>query len=243
MLSNQEIAQKLSDLPRWVEVRDLLLSDSCEILALEEAPELSLVLRDLDTPSVFVIGKPSVTAIQSAIQPATPGANVVAPQENGVWLAKFLPEWNRTRIIVHVLSEQPGLPQLPDDKVRFLDPQILPTLPIPPDLLEELQSGAEHSPIAATFVENQPVSFCYAGSITESLWDVSIDTLPQHYRRGYAALCAAYMIRHMQAQGKQPVWQAVVENPASWRLAQKLAFVPVDELAFFEPRQQASSLS
>lgn len=235
MLSNQEIAQKLSDLPRWVEARDLLLSDSCEILALEEAPELSFVLRDLDTPSVFVIGKPSVTAIQSAIQPATPGANVVALQENGVWLAQFLPEWKPTRIIVHVLSDHPRLPDVPLGKVRFLDPNILSTLPIASDLLQELQSGAEHSPIAATFVQNQPVSFCYAASVTESLWDVSIDTLPQYYRQGYAALCAAYMIRHMQAQGKQPVWQAVVENPASWRLAQKLGFVPVDELAFFEP--------
>lgn len=129
MLSKKEIAQKLSDLPRWVEVRDLLLSNSGEVLA------------------------------------------------------------------------------------------------------------------APTFVENKPVSFCYSGSSTESLWDVSIDTVPQHFRRGYASLCAAFMIRHMQAQGKQPVWQAVEENPASWRLAQKLGFVPVDELALFEPREQSISLS
>jgi hypothetical protein len=41
------------------------------------------------------------------------------------------------------------------------------------------------------------------------------------------------MIRHMSARGKGPVWQAVEENPASWRLAQKRGFVPVDELAVF----------
>ena len=46
--------------------------------------------------------------------------------------------------------------------------------------------GAEYSLIAVTFVENQPVSFCYAGAVTESLWDVSIDTLPEHRRHGYA---------------------------------------------------------
>ncbi|HEX8684465.1 MAG TPA: GNAT family N-acetyltransferase, partial [Ardenticatenaceae bacterium] len=142
--------------------------------------------------------------------------------------------WSQTRIIVYHLPDLSRLPEVPAGVVDFLDPETLPRLQLPADLREELESGAEHSVIAATFVEQQPVSFCYAGAVTETLWDVSIDTLPEHQRRGYAALCAAHMIRHMQAQGKQPVWQAVEENPASWRLAQKLGFVAVDELALFE---------
>ncbi|HZY45561.1 MAG TPA: GNAT family N-acetyltransferase, partial [Anaerolineae bacterium] len=121
-------------------------------------------------------------------------------------------------------------------------PNTLDQLSIAPELLGELKCGAEYSLIAATFVDKQPVSFCYVASETESLWDISIDTLSGSRRKGYAALCVAHMIRHMQAQGKQPVWQAVEENPASWRLAQKLGFVPVDELALFEPHEQASSL-
>jgi predicted GNAT family acetyltransferase len=47
------------------------------------------------------------------------------------------------------------------------------------------------------------------------------------------------MIRYMLAQGKQPVWQSEEDNPASWRLAQKLGFVPVDELALFVPPEEA----
>jgi hypothetical protein len=43
------------------------------------------------------------------------------------------------------------------------------------------------------------------------------------------------MIRHMARQGKQPVWAALEENPASWRLAWKLGFAVVDELALFRP--------
>jgi hypothetical protein len=39
----------------------------------------------------------------------------------------------------------------------------------------------------------------------------------------------------MDASGKQAVWGAVEENPASWLLAQKLGFVAVDEIALFEP--------
>jgi RimJ/RimL family protein N-acetyltransferase len=136
----------------------------------------------------------------------------------------------------------PSRPAAPAGAVGFLDPATLSQLPIDAELKQELESGAEQSLIAATFVDQQPVSFCYAGAITESLWDIAIDTLPEHRRKGYAALCVAHMIRHMRAQGKHPVWQAVEENPASWRLAQKLGFVSVDELALFERREQASSL-
>jgi RimJ/RimL family protein N-acetyltransferase len=42
------------------------------------------------------------------------------------------------------------------------------------------------------------------------------------------------MVRHMEGQGKRPVWGASEDNPASWRLARKLGFAPVDELALFE---------
>ena len=102
------------------------------------------------------------------------------------------------------------------------------------------KNGAEQSLIAAAFVNRQPVSFCYAGAMTESLWDVSIDTLPGYRRRGYAALCVTYLIYHMLAKGRHPVWQALEDNPASWRLARKLGFVPVDELALFEPHLSSS---
>jgi hypothetical protein len=233
MRSSHSIAQSLPDVPRWVEVRALLL-EGCEVAGLQEEPELSFVLREADTETVFVIGRPSGTAIEAGIQENGGGGSVIARQEQAAWLAELLPGWPRTRIIVHHLPNLSRLPEAPAGMVDFLDPETLPRLQLPPDLREELESGAEHSVIAATFVEQQPVSFCYAGAVTETLWDVSIDTLPEHQRQGYAALCAAHMIRHMQAQGKSPVWQAVEENPASWYLAQKLGFVAVDELALFE---------
>ena len=103
---------------------------------------------------------------------------------------------------------------------------------------EELEEGPRLGLIAATFVDRQPVSFCYAGAITETWWDIAVDTLPAHRRRGYAALCVAFMIRHMRAGGKHPVWQAVEDNPASWMLARKLGFDAIDELALFEPREE-----
>jgi GNAT superfamily N-acetyltransferase len=211
----------------------LLLGDRGEISGLQEAPEFSFVLRDPKTACVFVIGTPPTQAVQAALAHSR---EVIAPLEHSDWLAEILPEWSRTRIIVHSL---PGLQSLPINstgEVRFLEPHTLPHLSIPEELRQELRIGAESSLIAAVFVKDRPVSFCYAGSRTEALWDVSIDTLAEYQRKGYAGMCATYMIRYMRTQGKQPVWQAVEENPASWRLAQKLGFVPVDELDLFERR-------
>lgn len=246
MLAN--LAQKIPDLPRWVEARALLLTEACEIYGLQETPELALVVREPEHGTVFVIGTPAVAALQAAIQHHPAGGEVIAPFSQTAWLAAALPGWAHTRIIVHQLAEpnwfaEPNrfadpqhLPVTAAGQVGFLDPATLPQLALPEALRAELLSGAEYSLIAATFVAAQPVAFCYAGAETETLWDVAIDTLPEHRRKGYAALCAVHLIRHMAAKGKRPVWQAVEENPASWQLAQKLGFVPMDELVMFEQR-------
>jgi RimJ/RimL family protein N-acetyltransferase len=234
MLSNHALAQRLPDIPRWIEVRDLLLSDDCEVSGLQETPDLSFSLRETGTHSIFIIGTPTASAIQAAIQSIGSGAEIIAPPENANWLAQLLPGWKRTRIILHTLSDHRSLPNASEGEVVFLDPATIEQLPIFEELLNELKSGAEHSLIAARIIANQPVSFCYVSSETEILWDVAIDTLPEHQRKGYAAQCAAFMIRHMQTQGKQPVWQSLEENPASWKLAQKIGFKAIDELALFE---------
>jgi predicted GNAT family acetyltransferase len=104
---------------------------------------------------------------------------------------------------------------------------------LPPELRPELEDTIKISPIAAAFVDGHPVSFCYAGSQTESLWDVAIDTLEEHRNQGHAARCAAYMIEHMRQRGKQPVWGVEETNAPSLTLAAKLGFVAVDELVVF----------
>ncbi len=239
MISAPSLAQRLPDLPRWVEARALLLGDPCEIFGLQEIPALAFVLRDPESNFVFVIGTPAVAALETALQQNGGSCEVVAPMEQAAWLAAALPGWQRSRIIVHRLAEPQCLPEVPVGAVRFLDPSMLAALPMEAALREELQSGAAYSPIAATVVGEQPVAFCYAGSTTETLWDVSIDTLPAHRRQGHAALCASYMVQHMRGLGKEPVWQSLEENPASWKLAHKLGFAPVDELVLFAPRNAA----
>jgi RimJ/RimL family protein N-acetyltransferase len=234
--SNQAIAQMIPDQPRWVEARALLLHHPCKIFGFQTEPGLSLIVREPDKKTAFVIGAPSMAALQTAIHDA-PCDEIIAAPEMTSTLLSMLPGWVHQRILVHHLVNPERLPET-DHQVRFLDPSLLGHLVLDDELREELEEGAKQSLIAATFVNDQPVSFCYAGAVTERWWDVSIDTLPDHHRKGFAALCAAFMIRHMQASDKHPVWQALEDNPASWLLAQKLGFAPIDEIAFLAPREQ-----
>jgi RimJ/RimL family protein N-acetyltransferase len=232
--STRSIARRLPDIPRWVEARSLLLSGDCDVFGLEDGASLSLAVRDPSTGSVIIVGRPDAAAVRAAVRGIMHDGTLVAAEDETPWLADTLVGWTRTRAILHSLPDFSHLPPV-DDVVRFLDPRTIDHLDIPAQLARELRIGAEGSEIAATFIDDKPVAFCYAGSTTESLWDVAIDTLPQHRRRGHAAACAARMIRHMQGRGRAPVWGAVEENPASWHLALKLGFAPVDSLVLFEP--------
>ncbi len=88
-------------------------------------------------------------------------------------------------------------------------------------------------PMVAAFVDNRVASICYACRESESLWDISIDTLEPYRRRGLAAACVRFLIRKMRQEGKEPVWGAVDSNIASLGLATKLGFRPVARIAVF----------
>jgi RimJ/RimL family protein N-acetyltransferase len=232
--STQSIARRLPDIPRWVEARSLLLAGDCEVFGLEDNAGLSLAVRDPSTGSVIVVGRPDPEAVRAAVRGIMHDGTLLAAEDEAAWLAETLSGWAQSRAILYTLPDASRLPAV-SEAVRFLDPRAIGQLALPEQLARELRIGAENSEIAATFVDGEPVAFCYAGSTTESLWDVSIDTLPDHRRRGHAASCAAHMIRHMNTRAKEPVWGAVEQNPASWRLALKLGFALVDAIVLFEP--------
>ncbi len=128
------------------------------------------------------------------------------------------------------LPDDDRLPATDHLAVSFLDPASIDQLEIEETLREELADGAQGSPVAAVVVRGRPVSFCYAGAITERWWDVAVDTIESERGRGYAGLAVAHLIHHSRAQGRAPVWQALEDNPASWRLALKLGFTQIDDL-------------
>lgn len=232
MSSHSEIVRALADTHRWIEARALLLDGSGDVFGYRETPAVSAIVRDAEAETLFVIGTPDVSVVESVLR-QSPCVREVVAKEHASNLVDALPGWSRMAIFMYRLRNAERLPRVPPGAVAFLDPSVLGGLSIDAELKQELEDGAEGSPIAAAYVAGEPVAFCYAGAITESLWDVAVDTVEEHRRKGYAGLCVAHMVRHMQAQGKEPVWQAAEDNPASWRLAEKLGFEPVDELVWF----------
>jgi GNAT superfamily N-acetyltransferase len=192
----------------------------------------AFVVLHATTGQTAVVGHPSHDTIQAAAQQAP---EIIALPENADWTTAALPDWIGEPATIHVLGQSPRFPEVPPGSVRRLArDELSAVLGLPADLREELLVEAQAgTSITAAFADERPVAFCYAGSVTERWWDLSIDTVEPYRRRGYAARCAAYCIAEMARAGKQPVWGALVSNHASASLAAKLGFEPVDTIFVF----------
>jgi GNAT superfamily N-acetyltransferase len=240
----ERLAGYLPDVPRWLEVRSMLLSGRCEVLGLEERePQPSFVARELEEGEdqmVYVVGRPSSVAIREAARRNRDAGMAMAVPEDASYIEGVLPGWTATRATLHLLGDAPHLPDLAEGEVEPLGASDLHASwveDIPEDLrsfLEDSVVGAEAS-AAAALEGGRPVSFCVAWDQTEGLWDVSIDTLEGHRRRGHAARCVSWLVDEVRRRGMEPVWAAEETNVPSMRLAARLGFVPVDELVLFRP--------
>lgn len=237
------LAEQLPDIPRYVEARWLLRVESSEVFGADnkddkdDSRSLHFVIGNSEVGTISVIGRPPVEVIQQAVAADIGDSDVLAFAENLELVTKALPDWRAEKAVLHRLGENPPLPIVPDALVRFLESgEVEAFVDFPEELHEELLTAAKRVRIAATIVDEKPVAFCYAGAVTEGLWDISIDTLEAYRQRGYAALCVAFLIEHFNRQRRRPVWGALESNTASMRLAAKLGFVPVDELFVFERR-------
>jgi len=235
-LNPRDIANALPDSPRWVEIRSMLLSNRANVfgLDLDAAPTPSFAVVKHD---VGVVGAPNPKAILEAVQHSGEAAIVLAVPENLALVEAALPHWISERAALHTLASLNRLPEVPPGIVRLLEPGETTSLKnVPEDLYAELADAVvDGAAIAAAFADGQPVSFCYAGSETEGLWDISIDTLEPYWRQGHAARCVAFQIARYRERGKAPVWGSLRSNLASARLAAKLGFVEVDEICVLTP--------
>ena len=230
------LARALPDVARFVETRSMLLSGRGEVYWLEDSSSLSFVARNLETGLISIIGKPPGDVIAKVVESGGKEGAVLAFEDNLELAQAALPGKRFERAILHHLERPDYLPKVPERMVRFLTRVEVETLvEVPTELRDELLVESRHTRIAATVIDDKPVSFCYAGAVTESFWDVSIDTLEPYRKRGYAALAFAFLVVWFTRQGKAPVWGAVESNQASRNLAARLGFNPVDELFVYEP--------
>src|SRR5687768_1709761 len=102
MRSKAWLARQLPDIPHWVEARDLLLRGPCESFGLREPPSLSAVVRDPDG-SIFLIGKPALSAVRAAARVEMIGGFIVALPQHARWLSEAFPDWKYSRAVLHVL--------------------------------------------------------------------------------------------------------------------------------------------
>ena len=231
------LAKALPDISRYVETRAMLLMNRADMFGLEQSGSLNFVVRNVETDLLSVIGKPPIEALYQAVEAARNRDTLLAFQDNVEYVREAMPERNFERAILHVLPEAAVLPDAPPEMVRFLSSEEIEALAgVPADLKKEILIEAKHTPIAATVIDERPVSFCYAGAVTERLWDVSIDTLEGYRKQGYAGMCVAFLVEYFARHGKRPVWGAMQSNRASLKLAEKLGFVPDDELLVSERR-------
>ena len=212
----------------------MLLSGEAEVTGLS-ADRRRFVARSLRWPLASVVGRPEPVFIAGVAERARPETMILCAEEDADHVAGALPGWERTGAGISAWPGGHALPEAPPpEAARLLEPREIDRLSVPEALRLEITTARDYSPVAASLESGTPVAFCYATSITESLWDVSIDTLEEHRRRGHASRAFALMAATMGRQGKWPAWGAADDNESSRRLAAKLGFLPAERLALFE---------
>jgi GNAT superfamily N-acetyltransferase len=213
------------DLPRWIEARAILASGQCTVF--ESAS--GWVIRN-DAPGgglVALFRRPDPAVIELALGDQ-PQRELLCASEDEPHLAEHFPSWPRERAVLHELTD-PGRLAPPDARVRPLAATDS-LAHLPEELRDELDRTRSERAIASLFVDGLAVSFAYAYWRTERLFDISIDTAPDHLRRGFARIAVSELIRRERADGREPVWGAMEDNVASLQLARSIGFTQADTL-------------
>ncbi len=213
------------DLPRWVETRDLLLWDGSIVV---ESPARNGFVVWSESDSIgSVVGVPDALALSRAAEQVS---ELLAFPENVEKVQALIHDFRKEPATVFSAPAQ--LPPTPTHACRRISQaEISSQKHLPPGLQDELSEVAEDGVIViAAFSGSLPVAFAYVASETETLWDVSIDTVEGYRRKGFASAAVAHLMHHMNEKGKAAVWGALESNEASANLARRLGFVETDEL-------------
>ncbi|HET8739551.1 MAG TPA: GNAT family N-acetyltransferase [Acidimicrobiia bacterium] len=214
----------IPDTPRWVEVRSILLSGRGVTLG---EPDAGFVI-DQRAYLAGTIGRPGSHLVEN-LRALLPEGDLLVTPENVDHLTTVLPDATPMRAILHL---RPGPSHGVVDRtieVAEVGETLLESLP--PTFADDLEDAWV---AAVSRVDGRVVSVCGAYWITETLWDVGIDTLPGYQRQGHATRCFYALDAHMGGLGLSPVWGAYEDNTASLGMAASLGFEPMDELWVFE---------
>ena len=243
------LASLLPDEPRWIDLKGLLISGRCDLWS-ESEPEDGFVARSWDYPFAALHAMPGASLIRQAVEAVRSACQgqhfleewqLLAPPESRMAVEAALPDWRRSSVHLHRWEGELERPDL-DVDVRI---DLLPDGHGAVGLtFDHVPATARHEytldwvakrPMAVAIVEGLPVTFCYAAFTTDTLWDVSIETIQPYRRRGLAAATFLSLARHMADHGLIPAWGAMEDNPGSLGLAARLGFVHDAEIdAWYE---------
>ncbi|CAN5134405.1 hypothetical protein BH20ACT16_BH20ACT16_00990 [soil metagenome] len=232
----QPLISSLPDEDSWVETRALLLSGTA--IVRNAADGDGAVVLDPELPSGFLVGRADGALLGDVAAAAAADFELVVQADAIGDACAALPDWALSAATVLspaspwgpaaaggagsparvVISAPPGeqwLARVPEaDEIRFY--------------------AAMAQAIALALADGEVVAVCAAGYVTESLWDVGIDTVPDHRRAGHGARAFRALAAHMAAAGKQPVWCAEDDNVASIAMAARLGFEPVGRIGILK---------
>jgi hypothetical protein len=192
------------------------------------------ILCDPVNHLIYLSGCPRAGLLRQALDLFPDALSVIAGCEHAGALADVLRGWTSDRIRVHTLSRQ-RLSRPAAVSVSWLRPSEIATIGAGDRLLREtLMEASREVPVAAARVNGRPVSFCFASSQTETLWNVSVETPEPFRQKHFGAACAAWSIAHYLACGKRPVWGAAESNPASRHMAESIGLVECGQFTLFE---------
>jgi GNAT superfamily N-acetyltransferase len=219
----------LPDIPAWLYARSLLRSGQAAVRGTLDAGA-ALVL---DHEVAVLVGRPDRELIRETLAGSQPGPVLLVHGDVLADACSALPNWSVRPFIVHAL---PG----PFQEHGPLATGVLVSDPLDPVVLtglpDDIYADAAQAPAAAVrLVGGAPVAVCFVADLSEGLWDVGIDTVPEAWRQGHGTAVFLALATAMAEHGRQPVWAAYEDYPPSLAMAARLGFRPVARMAELTP--------
>ena len=225
-----------ADQPCWVEARGLLLSGRGCVVAGDELGSGWVVQGDWDRLSV-VVAQPDPQELRRAVHDLPAPWTVLVHADAVEALLGALDTWRMEPATIHAHPQgmlpprQPAAADVDTPRIDVTDAALMQH--VPSLLRSQLEHASAFSPIVGAMAHGRPVAFACAAYETESLWDVSVDTLEEFRSQGYGSAAVHALAVLMRRRFKRPVWGALDANVASIALARRLGFEPVDRLLVF----------
>ncbi len=229
-ISHAEALDEIPDAPASLEFRGMAL-DRCSTIYRSRT---GLLLCDADETLLGAIGEVRPQHARELFEPRRITCELLADSRAFAALnADFVFERATILTLERQWRRPPGL--VLGLVVRSLQPQD-PLWHVPAKLRTEIERQALNGEVWAGFVaRGTAVSFAYVATTTETLADISIDTLAEWRGIGIGRNVASFLVGRVVALGKAPVWGATVDNAASLALAASLGFTrPAGELFVHE---------